>query len=89
MPYVQPVIVIEGYKQLAVGANGQSEPLSSGVYAVWAAADTHIKVAVTASDVTSSDGYLVRADETAYVRVGRDGLRIGATAACSIHRVST
>ena len=87
MSYVQPAIVIEGRSQIAVSAGGQTDPLASGTYAVWAAADTYIKVDAEASDVTAETGYLVRTGETVKVRVGRDGLRIGSSAACSIHRV--
>lgn len=85
--FVHPVVVIEGRRQFTIGAAGQSEPLPSGVYAVWAEADTHIKVATTASDVTAETGYLVRTGETVHVRIARDDLRIGAVAECFAHRV--
>lgn len=87
MSYVQPAIVIEGRSQIAVSAGGQTDPLASGTYDVWADADTYIKVGKTASDVTTGTGYKIPAGAIVPVRIGRDGLRIGSTGALSVHRV--
>lgn len=85
--FVKSPIVIEGREQFQVGAAGQSEPLDAGVYDVWAEADAYIKVGATADDVTETTGYLVPAGVIVSVRVGRHGLRIGASAAISAHRI--
>lgn len=85
--FTKSPIVIEGRSQMAVAASAQSDALEAGVYDVWGAADAYIKVGVTADDVTAETGYLVSTGTIATVRVGRDGLRIGSTAAISIHRV--
>lgn len=82
-------VVIEGREQFAIGANNHSVPLEAGEYAVWAAADTYIKVAETADDVTSTSGYLVKGGASPiFIRIGRDGYRIGATTAAFAHRVA-
>lgn len=64
---------------------------SDGMYDVWADIDVYVKVAPTANDVTTSTGYLIRANNTVPVLVG-DGDRIGAIAAGSgtlrYHKVS-
>lgn len=89
MQFNPNAVVIEGRSRIAIGANGQTDPLDAGVYAVWAAADTFIKVAPTASDVTSGTGFLVKAGlAPIFVRVGKDGYRIGSTAAASAFRVA-
>lgn len=86
--FVQPAITIEGRSQINVAANSQSDALPAGVYDVWATANAYIKVAETASDVTSSTGYLILGGAgPVSVRVGRTGLRIGSTAAISIFQV--
>lgn len=86
--FVQSAIVIEGRQAFTVGAASQSNALEAGSYDVWGAADAYIRVGGTdAENVTSSDGYLVRAGQTITVRVGRNGLRIGSTAEISVHRV--
>ncbi len=67
-------VVIEGREQFAIDAAGQSDPREAGEYAVWAAADTYIKVAETADDVEETTGYLVVGGAPpVFVRVGRDG----------------
>lgn len=88
MSYSQAVVTLEGRQQYQVSAAGQSDPLDAGVYDVWAASDAYIKVAPTANDVTNLTGYLVPGGAGIItVRIGRDGLRIGSTAALSFHRV--
>lgn len=70
----------------------QSATLAEGVYDVWSASDTYLKVAATADDVTTSTGYLLRANQTIPVWVSQ-GSRIGAvlssgTGTLSYHRVA-
>ncbi|AHJ10694.1 hypothetical protein P106B_11 [Rhizobium phage vB_RglS_P106B] len=80
-------ITIEGRTQFTVAAGAQSAPLEAGIYDVWAAADAYIKVGETANDVTSATGYLIPGGAGIVpVRVGRSGLRIGATADIAAHR---
>jgi hypothetical protein len=88
MSFVQSAVTIEGRSQFTVSAAGQSNPLDAGVYDVWATADAYIKVAPTANNVTSATGYLVPGGNgIVTVRIAKDGLRIGSTAAISVHRV--
>lgn len=42
----------------------QSAALTGGVYDVWSDVDCYIKVAATANNVTTSTGYLLRANNT-------------------------
>lgn len=42
----------------------QSAALAEGLYDVWCADDVYIKIDPTASDVTTSTGYLLRAGNT-------------------------
>jgi len=85
--YVQPAIVIENRRQFTIAAGAQSDPLEQGTYDVWGAADTYVKVAEVANDVTSDTGYFVPAKASIPIRIGRDGLRIGSTAELRYHRV--
>jgi hypothetical protein len=85
--FSQPAIIIQNRSQIQVSAGGQSPRLEQGVYDVWAAADTHIKVAETATDVSSSNGYLIPAGSIISIRITQDGMRVGSTGALSIHRV--
>lgn len=61
-----------------VGA--QSAALAEGVYDVWATVDSYIKVAASASDVTTTTGYLLRANQTIPLWVS-NGNKIGAVLA--------
>ena len=86
---VQSPINISGYSQFTVGAGAQSAPLEKGIYDVWADADSYIKVGETATDVTTGTGYKIPgASGIVPVLIQKDGLRIGATAAISVHKVS-
>lgn len=69
-----------------------SAALQEGVYDVWAGVDTYIKVATSASDVTTSTGYLLRANQTIPVWVS-DGNKLGGVLAAGTdtlryHRVA-
>ena len=89
MQFNPHAVVIEGRSRIAIGVAGQTDFLEPGVYAVWAAADTFIKVAPTASDVAIGSGYLVKGGGAPiFVRIGKDGQRIGSTAAASAFRVA-
>lgn len=90
MSFSQNAVTIEGREQFQVAAGTASKPLDAGVYDVWAAADAYIRVAPVASAgaVTSSTGYLVPGGAgIVTVRIGKDGLCIGSTAAIAVHRV--
>lgn len=45
-------------------AAAQSSALAGGIYDVWSDVDCYIKVNATANDVTTSTGYLLRANNT-------------------------
>lgn len=65
---------------LAVSAvAAQTAVLDEGVYDIWCTVDAYVKVATTANDVTTANGYLIRANNTVPVLV-RTGSRIGAIA---------
>lgn len=82
-------VTIEGRSQFVVSAGQQSAPLDAGVYDVWAASDAYIKVGEDASGVTSGNGYLIPGGKGIVpVRVGRSGLKIGASADVSVHRTA-
>ena len=87
-------IVLQGNARidLAVStAAAQTAVLPSGVYDVWCGIDVYIKVDSTANDVTTANGYLLRANNTVPIVLG-DGDRIGAIAGAagtlSAHKVS-
>jgi hypothetical protein len=65
---------------LAVSAAADHTPiLNEGIYDVWCTVDVFVKVAPTANNVTTANGYLIRANNTVSVLV-RTGSRIGAIA---------
>ena len=72
-------------------AAAQSAALSNGVYDVWSTVDVFLKVNATANDVTTGNGYLLRANTTLAFYVS-EGDRIGAVAGSagtlSYHRTS-
>jgi hypothetical protein len=76
-------VQIEGYSQGTVSISGtgaQSAALEIGQYDLWSDVDCWIKIAEgTASDVTSSTGYLLRANNTITFDI-RDQRKIGAIA---------
>jgi hypothetical protein len=92
--FVTDHIDIEGYSAATVSSAttaAQSGVLNEGVYDLWCTADTYVKVAPTANDVTSGTGYLLRANNTVPFIV-RTNSRIGcimstATGTLSYHRV--
>ncbi len=74
------------------GTAAQTAALTDGIYHVWAATNTFIKVAATANDVTTSTGYELKAGNTIAVMVP-GGQKIGAVLASGsstlyIHKVS-
>lgn len=87
-------IVLQGNARvdLAVSAAAaQTAALSGGIYDVWCGIDAYIKVDPVANDVTTANGYLLRANNTVPMVVG-DGDKIGAIAGAagtlSVHRVN-
>lgn len=72
-------------------AAAQSAALTNGVYDVWCTVDVYLKVNTTANDVTTANGYLLRANTTVAFYVP-EGNRIGAIAGgagtLSYHRTS-
>lgn len=77
---------------LSISASGtQTSALTEGAYDIWTTTDCYIKVAATASDVTTSTGYLLRSGNTITIAVG-PGEKVGAITASasgtlSLHRV--
>lgn len=59
--------------------------MEAGVYDVWSEDDIYIKLnAVTASDVTSNTGYLVKAGNTVSIRV-QSPMYLGAAGSTDIY----
>lgn len=74
----------------AVTPAAQTGALDGGLYDIWCDVDVYIKVATTANDVTTSTGYLLRANNTIPLVVG-DGEKIGAIGAVGtlkLHKVN-
>ncbi len=89
-------MVFQGNSQAQLSVSGTAAQTSAfareGYYDLWCDIDVFIKVGEVANDVTTSNGYLLRANNTlanVYIRVGD---RLGAIAAGSgtlrYHRVS-
>lgn len=72
-------------------AAAQTDVLTAGIYDVWATVDCYLKVATTANDVTTANGYLVRSGTTVSVVIPT-GCKLGAIAGgagtLSYHRVA-
>lgn len=77
---------------LAISATvAQTDVLAEGIYDLWSDIDCYIKIASTANDVTTGNGYLLRANNTVAFDV-RSGEKIGGivasgTGTLSFHRV--
>lgn len=91
---VAQVVALKNNARVDVAVSGvaaQSAALSNGVYDVWCTVDAYLKVATTANDVTTANGYLLRANTTVAFFVS-EGDRIGAIAGgagtLSYHRIS-
>ncbi len=61
---------------LAAATAGHTSPLAAGVYDVWCTTDVFVKVGATADDVTATNGYLIRQNNSVTVRI-RPQSRIG------------
>ncbi len=92
---VTDAVELSGFAQgsLAVSDTGaHTAALAAGIYDVWCAVDCYIKVGATASDVTTSTGYLLRANNTVPVVVPSLEKLGGITSAASdtlyYHRVA-
>lgn len=79
------ILIGNAQQQLNVSSSAAQTPvLSIGLYDVWANVDIYIKVGTTATDVTSNNGYLIRAGETlANINILRDDHKIGAISSIS------
>ena len=92
--FISDLIDIEGFAKGTVSSAttaAQSAALTEGVYDIWCDQDTYIKVNTTANDVTTTTGYLLRANNT-ITGVVRDARKIGcimstATGTLSYHKV--
>lgn len=87
-------IDIEGNAQAQLSLSttaAQTAALTEGIYDIWCDVDCYIKVAPTADDVTTSTGYLLRADNTVPLIVRKDskigGIVASGTATFSYHKV--
>lgn len=88
-------ISLSGNSQGSVSTSttaAQSSALTGGVYDVWSSVDTYIKVNATANDVTTSTGYLLRANNTVPVIVPDQeklgGILSSGTGTLYYHRVN-
>lgn len=73
------------------GTAAQTAALTNGVYDVWSTVDTFLKVAETADDVTTANGYLIRANTTIPVFIpegNKLGAIAGGTGTLSLHRIN-
>jgi hypothetical protein len=94
--YVADVCDLQGNSQgnfaITSGAGAQSPALPEGLYDVWCDVTCYIKVATSASDVTSSTGYIILSNNIVPLVIHL-GEKIGAIASTSsgtfrYHRVS-
>ena len=60
------------------GTAAQTAALNGGLYDIWCDVDVYLKVATTANDVTTSTGYLLRANNTIALLLPNDLEKIGA-----------
>ena len=89
-------MVLQGNSQGALSVSGSAAQTSAftedGYYDLWSDVDTWIKIAPTASDVTSGNGYLIRANTTYpnfMVLVGdKIGAIAGGAGTLRFHKVS-
>lgn len=92
--HVSDAIIISGFSQATVALSttaAQSAALDAGEYDVWSDVDCYIKVAATANDVTTSTGYMLRANNTVPVIVPSQeklgGIVASGTGTLTYHRV--
>lgn len=69
----------QGQLSVSAAADHTAAFETSGLYDVWCDVDVYLKVATTANDVTTSTGYLVRANTTIPIVIGA-GDKLGAIA---------
>lgn len=91
---VSDAISLSGHSQGTVSLSttaAQSAALTGGVYDIWSDVDCYIKVAATANGVTTSTGYLLRANNTIPILVSDQeklgGIVASGTGTLSYHRV--
>ena len=68
----------QGTSLATSGTAAQTAALDGGLYDVWCDVDVYLKVATTANDVTTSTGYLLRANNTIALLIPQDLEKIGA-----------
>ena len=92
--FVSDVIRIGGYAQQTLSLSttaAQTGQLREGIYDLWCDEDCYIKCAADSSDVTTSNGYLLRANNTIPIAIERNerlgGIVASGTATLSYHRV--
>lgn len=91
---VSDAVSLSGYSQGTVSLStvaAQSAALTGGVYDIWSDVDCYIKIAATANDVTTSTGYLLRANNTIPIIVPDQeklgGIVASGTGTLTFHRV--
>lgn len=75
----------------AITPAAQTAAIDGGLYDLWCDASVYVKIAAIANDVTTSSGYLLRANTTIRVMIPDDSLKIGAIGAIgtlSYHKVN-
>jgi hypothetical protein len=88
-------VVLKGNSQGQLSVSGTAAQTSAftvpGMYDVWCDVDVYLKIDTTANDVTTSSGYLLRANNTVPFKID-DGDKLGAITASSgtlrFHKVS-
>lgn len=88
-------VKLKGNSQGSLSVSGTAAQTSAfvgnGLYDIWCDVDVYLKSATTSSDVTTSTGYLLRANTTVPFVIG-DGDTLGAIAGSSgtlrYHKVS-
>lgn len=92
-------VVLAGNSQGTLSVSGtaaHTSALTPGRYDLWCPVDVYIKIAATANDVTTSTGYLLRANNTlanviipntpSGMRLG--GITAGSASTLSYHKVN-
>jgi len=99
--HITDAVYLQNYSQVNFaisGAGAQSAALTvdtisgAAIYDVWSDVDCYIKIATTASNVTTATGYLLRAGNSVAIIVPTDSkigaITSGAAGTISYHRVA-
>lgn len=88
---IENAVHIEGRSQNTIASSAASAKLEPGFYDVWGDPTNalYLKVAADATAPTSSNGYLLRADNTITIRVTKENsvLSYSGTGALHYHQV--